>query len=384
LSIMGLPPAAYAPSRTAPARPSGGLVIFEENFDDGIMGMWNDGSGSASVDHNVRFNGHPSVRLDPQTVSGTATFTGGNQQLTLGGSTATYTTTGSGTLVGTTTQAGTPVVAASGYITLIAPSSGGPTADGNSYSLTYASAVVSGVTTAWVVTFTGVAINPIPGTPHTTVTTANVGSATMAVNNPNPNPTGNAQPSAGVVLKRRINDQFSSTFGHEFWWKPTSKSAMTSATSVFTHRLYNRDGNSGWAGSIYPQSAVGMTRQVWSNDYLLLWYATGTGSGGAGATWVPLGFVVGAFNQHAWDPVSGSWDAAGCWNYSKLIVNMVTHQYVSYQFNETLYTSCAGQPIYQSTGDTGAKIMHFSIELGMAQSAARRFFNVAHVIGTAE
>jgi hypothetical protein len=63
---------------------------------------------------------------------------------------------------------------------------------------------------------------------------------------------------------------------------------------------------------------------------------------------------------------------------------MSTHAYVSYQFNETLYTSLAGVPIYQSTGDTGAKIMHFSVELAMAQSSTRRFFNVAHVVGTAE
>jgi len=216
------------------------------------------------------------------------------------------------------------------------------------------------------------------------VTTANIGTATMVAGNPNPNPTGNAQPSAGVVFKRRINDQFSSRFGHEFWWKPTSKSAATSATSILCHRLYNRDGFNGYAGSIYPQFAIGMTRSVWANDYLLLWYATGTGSGGSGAVWVPLGFHQGAFGQHAWSPVDGSWDTAGCWNYSKLILNMAAHQYVSYQFNETLYTSCAGVPMYQSTGDTGAKIMHFSVDCGMAQSATRRFFNIAHVVGTAE
>jgi hypothetical protein len=385
MGVLDPPAAPYAPARTGPARPSTGRVLFTEDFSDGILGMYNDGIGSASVDHNIRFNGLPSVRLDPQTVSGTATFTGGNQQLVLGGSAQTITTTPSATLVGTTTQAGTPALAAAGYITLISTTGGaGPTADGNSYVLSYTSAVVSGVTTAWVVTFSGVKILAIPGTPNTTVTTQNIGTATMACGNPNPNPTGNAQPTASVVFKRRINDQFSGKFGHELWWKPTSKSTVTSATSSFCHRLYNRDGYSGYAGSIYPQSAVGMTRQVWSNDFMLLWASTGTGSGGSNCTWIPLGFHQGAFAQHAWDPVGGSWDRAGCWNYSKIILDMSAHAWVSYQFNETLYTSIAGTPVYQSTGDTGAKIMHFSVEAGMAQSSARRFFNVAHIVGTAE
>jgi hypothetical protein len=384
MGVLDPPPAPYAPARTAPARPSSGRVIFEENFDDGILGMFNDGCGSASIDHNIRFNGHPSVRLDPQTTSGTGTMTGGSQLLTLGGSAQTITTASSATFVGTTNQSGTPVLNATGYITLNSLTGGaGPTADGNSYVLSYTSVVVSGVTTAWVVTFSGVQIYNIPGTPNTTVTTQNIGTATMTANNPNPNPTGNAQPSAGVVFKRRLNDQFSGKFGHELWWKPTSKSAISSATSAFCHRLYNRDGFNGYAGSIYPQSAVGMTRSVWANDYLLLWASTGTGSGGSGCTWMPLGFHQGAFSQHAWDPVAGSWDLAGCWNYSKIVLNMSTHQWVSYQFNETLYT-LAGVPMYQSTGDTGAKIMHFSVDLAMAQSATRRFFNVAHIVGTAE
>ena len=286
--------------------------------------------------------------------------------------------------MGTTTQSASPVLQATGYIMLNSLATGGPTVDGNSYVLSYTSAAVTGSTGAWVVTFSGVQIYNIPGTPNTTVTTQNIGTAVMTANNPNPNPTGNAQPGAGVVFKRRMNDQFSGKFGHELWWKPTSKSAISSATSTFCHRLYNRNGYSGYAGSIYPQSAIGMTRAVWANDYLLLWYSTGTGSGGSGCVWVPLGFHQGAFSQHAWDPVQGSWDRAGCWNYSKIILNMSTQQWVSYQFNETLYTSLAGVPLYQSVGDTGAKIMHFSVDLAMAQSSTRRFYNVAHIVGTAE
>lgn len=374
------------PAATAPHRATGGRILFEENFSDGFLtGMFNDGCGSAAIDHNVRFNGYPSVRLDPQNNSSTASATGGSQQLTLGGIVATYTETSNGTLVGTTTQSSSPSIKASGYIVLNSTTGGtGPTADNNSYVLSYSSAAITGSTGAWTVTFSGVNLVNLPGTPAASVTTANLTTATMTVNNPNPNCTGSPVTS-GVVFKRRIDDQFSGRFGNSFWFRPTGKSASTSFTSVFTGSIYNRDGANLWAARCLIQTSVGMSPSggVWNNDNQLLWFVTGTSS--AGFLLVPFAFITkAAFNQHSFDPVSGSWDRAGGWHYMKIVADFAQRQYVSIQFNETVYTSMAGQPLYQGIGDTGAKMMHFSIELAQAQSATRRFWNVAKVAGTQE
>lgn len=373
------------PVPAAPSRGSSGRVLFEEHFSSGILGVFNDGCGSASVDHNIRLNGRPTIRLDPQGNSSTASATGGNQQLTLGGSPQTITASSSSTLVGTATSAGTPVVKAAGWILLNGLSASGPTSDGNSYVLSYTSAVITGGSGAWTVTFSGVNVVNLPGTPAASVTTATIGTAVMAVNNPNPNPTGSPLTS-GVVFKRRLDDQFSGKFGHEVWFRPTSKSAATSATSVFSVSLYNRDGSSFWAARWMPQLAIGMfpAGGVWNNDNQLHWFVTGTST--AGFVWQPLGFATRTgYSQHSWDPVAGSWDRAGGWNYCKIIANFATQQYVSIQVNETVYTSgVTGTALYQGVGDTGAKMMHFSTELAMAQSATRRFWNVGMYRGTME
>jgi len=374
------------PALPPPDRSHSGRVLFVEDFRGGATGVYNDGCGSAHVDPEVMFNGLPSLRLDPQGNSSTSSATGGNQQLTLGGSAATYTVGGSGTLVGTTTQAGSPAVdTGGGYIVLNTPSSSAswPTTDGNSYVLTYASAVISGGSGAWTVTFSGVGLAGLPGAPGTSVTTANQGTAVMAACNPNPNGTGSPLTS-GVVAKRRICDQFSGRFGHAVWLRPTSKSAATSFTSVVCVSLYNRNGTAAVLGRMMIQTAVGMNPSPgWNNDNQLLWYVTpGTP---VGFKWVPFAFLTrAAFNQHSYDPAAGSWDAAGGWHYAKIVCDFATGQYVSIQFNEQVYTSMAGVPMYSITPDSGAKMMHFSVELAMAQSATRRYWNTARWVGTVE
>lgn len=370
----------------APTRdPAPGQVMFVEDFDNGITGMFNDGCGSASIDNNITFNGRPSVRLDPQSNSSTASAGGGGIQLTLGGSADTYTVDGSGTLVGTTTQAGMPSVMTSGYITLTSSSTSPCCTDGNTYLLTYAAATVSGATGAWTITFTGVAVLDIPGTAAASCTTTNVGVATFQACNPNPNATGSPLTS-GVVFKRRIDDQFTGTFGWSVWLRPTSKSSATSFTSVVAVSLYNRDGASAWLSRVMIQTAVGMTTAAgWSNDNQILWYVTGVSNSANGFMWVPFAILTTcAFNQHSWDPVSGTWDTAGGWHYVKIVTDFAAATYESIQFDGVRYTSMAGQPIYQIVGDSGAKLMHFSVEHALAQSAARRFWNMAHGVGTIE
>jgi hypothetical protein len=56
----------FTRARAAASRDSKGEILFVEDFRTPVMGMWNDGLGSASRDLEVPFAGLPSVRLDPQ------------------------------------------------------------------------------------------------------------------------------------------------------------------------------------------------------------------------------------------------------------------------------------------------------------------------------
>src|ERR1017187_3054485 len=339
---MGMP-ALYAPPRNGPSRTTTGRVIWEESYLNNMVGTFNDGIGSAHLDWDVIApGGGPSVRLDNQGVTATPTVTGGNVQLVLGGSPQTITTSSNSTLVGTSAATGSPAGALAyaglntGYIVVTSTNAtvgNWATTDGNSYVMTYTSYVVSGSANAWVVTFSGVNILPLPqtyGLPTPTLTTANVGTGLLNINNPNPNPTGAPQPTVSVVHKRRINDQFSGVFGAETWFRPTSVSSATSGASVFAHRLYNRNGVNYYGATAYPQFAQGFMRggATWWKDKVLLWGPPGSGPSGAACQFIPVAFSVGAFGQHSWDPVGtaagtqSQWDKAGCWNYSKIIVNM--------------------------------------------------------------
>ena len=138
-------PALVLPNR-GPVTANSGQVIFVEAADDQFYsGAWDDGFGSTAVDHNIRFNGKPTVRMDPQ--GWTTSSTSNSQTLTLGGSPQTIGATSNATLAGTSTSTGSPAVDTAGYIVFNTPSLGGAqTTSGNSCVLTYTGAVISGST----------------------------------------------------------------------------------------------------------------------------------------------------------------------------------------------------------------------------------------------
>jgi hypothetical protein len=59
-------PAPNVPIREAPTRTTTGRILFREDHIPGNTGMFNDGCGTASIDHDVMLNGRPTVRLDNQ------------------------------------------------------------------------------------------------------------------------------------------------------------------------------------------------------------------------------------------------------------------------------------------------------------------------------
>lgn len=366
-----------------PVSAGSGQVMFVEGAEDFYAGAFDDGYGSAAVDHNIRFNGRPTMRLDPQGF--TTSSTANSQALTLGGSPQTIGAASNATLVGTSAQAGALAIdLAGGYIVFNAPSSSAPTTSGNSCAFTYTSAVISGATTNWTVTFSGVNLLLLPGAPDTTVTTQNIGTATMVVNQPNPNPGGNTN---GTNFKRRIDDLYTGKYGSAAWVRATSHQAALVSSSMLSMSLYNRDGTNFTATRLFWQVNIGMNPAGgWNNDNQLLWYLDNAAPFGGQQRWVPFAFSnTASMNQHFWDPVGpggSGWDRSGCWSYGKIIADFAALQYVSIQVNGTVYTSMAGRPMYV-TPDSTAKSMHFSVEAGQS-TATRRFWHVAKLTGTAE
>lgn len=385
LAIRDIQAPPLAPPSRGPIQVTSGQVMFVEDFSDAVLsGMFNDGCGSAAYDNNVRFNGKPSVRLDPQ--GNQMSSSANSVQLTLGGSPQTIGAATGATFTGTSSASGSPAIdTAGGYIILNTPSSSGSwqTTSGNSAALSYASGVVSGSTGNWTVTFSGVNLLILPGSPDTSITTQNIGTATMVVNNPSPSP-GTSPNTNGVVWKRRVDDQFSGRFGHSAWLRPTSKSSASANTSVISQSLYNRDGTNFTAARLFWQLVIGMNQGAgWNNDNTLLWYLSNAAPVGGLQRWVPFAFSTkAATGQHSWDPVGGTWDRAGVWHYAKIVADFAAAQYVSIQVDETLYTAMAGQPMYVSSA-SGAKTMHFSVEFGQT-TGTRRFWNAAKVTGTVE
>jgi len=361
-------------------------VLFVENATPHLRqgGMFNDGCGSASPDYNVLFNGYPTLRLDPQ--GNTTSSSTNSQQLTLGGSPQTLTAASSASFVTTSAQTGSPTVdTGGGYIVLNTPSSSGSwqTTSGNSAVLSYTSAVVSGTANNWTVTFSGTKLVVLPGSPDTSITTANIGTATCIVNNPNPH-AGNSPNTSGTVTKRRIDDEYTGRFGNAMWFRPTSKSSASANTALISVSLYNRDGTNQNAARMMFQLAIGMNpASNWNNDNTLLWYLDNAAPIGGAQRYVPFAFTTkNAMSQHSWDPVGGSWDDAGVWRYVKVRADFSVTQYIDITVDGTVYSSMAGRSMV-SISSTGAKSMHFSMEYAQT-SGTRRFINLGKVVGTAE
>ncbi len=172
-----------------------------------------------------------------------------------------------------------------------------------------------------------------------------------------------------VVFKRRISDTNFTTnpggvFGLEFWMRFTSNGWIVNGNSLFSCSIYNRDGATGHFGRIWLNTA---------GSTLSLQKLTG-------GAWVQFNTIPVGDSNHPYQLDTGNTDVAGQWHFCKLVVDMVSNKYVSFQFDQQLNTF--SDAIIQ-TADTGPQALHFSFEVG-GLSATRRYLNIAHVVGTVE
>ena len=98
-------------------------------------------------------------------------------------------------------------------------------------------------------------------------------------------------------------------------------------------------------------------------------------------TWIyrPLCFLTKeSWSQHTWQPDAGKWDRTGAWHFAKIMVDWVAQQYIGIQIDDLNFP--LSDPLY-TLASTGAKMLHFSIELAQT-TATRRFWHIGQVEGT--
>lgn len=194
--------------------------------------------------------------------------------------------------------------------------------------------------------------------------------------NPQGSTTGNSEPgtsplTTGVVMKRRIHDDYSGKFGVECWFRWTS--ANNTSNILTSMSLYNRtraDGGHFYMSRLWFDPG-GNNSEPWVKvlkadaSYELI--ATVTNQDGTGS--------------HLYDPTTGQIDKAGGWHYAKLVTDLENKEYVRCQFDDKI-VDLTGVPIYigNSAGFAG---MHFSFEYSQ-RTSTRRFMNIAQFCGTVE
>ncbi len=181
-------------------------------------------------------------------------------------------------------------------------------------------------------------------------------------------PIGTRNTGGRVIFKRRIRDEFKHAFGFELWFY---LSANNIANSQVSFSLYNRDGTNIVAARLWVKTSA---------NPVALAYLDSTG------TWQTLdATVMNTIGTTRFDEGAGSTahDAAGDWNYLKMVADFRTRKWTSVQFNDRTYPNFAGTRMLESADAAVADLLHFSVELSR-NSSVRAWFHIAQCVGTIE
>lgn len=342
-------------------------VLMVEDFRNPGVGVWNDGVGGATRDCEITFGGLPCLRLDTQGVNGSppspAAPTLSSVTPVAGGGTFaanTYFYKVSGVALhgeGLPSNEISAAVAANGHADLVWTAIDGYIGY-NIYrgTATNTETLVAFVSGRGTVTYTDTG----------TATGAQAYLATTTAQNP-----GRTAVTGGVVVKRRIHDNFTDRFGMEFWFRLTSTNNTSGAFPTLS--IYNRDGVSAWHGRIWlrPQgNNLPIDLMILDGDQTALVNATVLT--GSGAAWrnVQTSLNQNSSGTHIYEPSTGRMDRAGGWHWCKLVVDFSTSKYV--------YAQIDGQPVVDlsayaldKTTTAGFAGMHFSAEYCASTSTAR-------------
>lgn len=194
----------------------------------------------------------------------------------------------------------------------------------------------------------------------------------------------------GVIVKRRLVNLIKGVYAWEGWARFTSQNNTSGIN--FTVSNYNRDGNNAYYSRIWLDTVTGASGA--SNPdgsglpYVNLLYLNAAG------TWVQFGTYNERVADHMWDPFNGpgKLDNAGFWFYWRLTTDFTNQKIVSFQLNDVIWSGApfpttpgatqqsdlSGKNIYVAA-DTGARVMHFSVEYSCSTST-RKFMHVAQLL----
>jgi len=351
-----------------------------EDFRNPIPGVWNDGVGSATRDTQISLGGLPCLRIDTQGNTGTPTSPAAPVQANLadGGASA------------STLPANTYFYKVTG----IAPH--GESAVSNEKSITILANHTIVVSWAAVDGYTG--YNIYRGTvTNSEVLVATVsGNGTISFSDLGVNSTGAAMPAAttlanpgrtavttGVVVKRRIHDNFGDAFGLESWFRLTSSNNTTNTFPTMS--IYNRDGVQAYHGRLWlrPQGN-NLPLDILILDGAATAAANAAGAGGSAAVWQKVGTSVlqNSSGTHLYEPFSGRMDRAGGWHWAKLIVDFSTLKYVSCQVDGGPIINLSGYSL-DITTTAGFAGMHLSWEY-FGSTSTPRYMHTARWVITKE
>jgi hypothetical protein len=195
----------------------------------------------------------------------------------------------------------------------------------------------------------------------------------------------------GVIVKRRISNLIKGTYAWEGWIRWTSQNNTSNVYTTVSN--YNRSGTNAYYSRIWLDTTTGATGAGNPDGtglpYINLLYLNSSG------VWTQFGTYNQRVADHQWDPINnpGKGDSAGMWHYFRLVTDFSGQKYVSLQFNDVLWNASTfsapinggatqqailgGQTFY-SASDTGARVMHFSIEFS-ASTSSRRFISAAQL-----
>lgn len=167
----------------------------------------------------------------------------------------------------------------------------------------------------------------------------------------------------GVVWKRRLQfaDHYG-VYGTECWIRWSSTNLSTNNYTVVN--CYNRDGTNGHYGRLWIDTTV---------DPVSLKYLDSTGA------YVQAGTCNINVPNHMYELLSARIDQAGQWSFVRLVVNFTLWQYVGFQFNDVWY-DLSGIAI-RTISSTGARAMHFGVDLVAKNATVPRYINVAELRG---
>jgi hypothetical protein len=195
----------------------------------------------------------------------------------------------------------------------------------------------------------------------------------------------------GVIVKRRISNLIKGTYAWDGWVRWTAQNNTVNVYTTVSN--YNRNGVNAFYSRIWLDTTTGSSGA--SNPdgsglpYVNLQYLNSS------ATWTQFGTYNQRVADHLWDPINnpGKLDNAGIWHYFRLVTDFTGEKYVSFQLNDIIWNSSTfvtptnggatqasnlgGQTFY-SAADTGARVMHFSVEFSQG-SSTRRFMNIAQL-----